>query len=286
MSERGSYRSIPNALLAGPDFRRLPERARWIFVVLKMNMGPVGIDVWYPDELAMRLSQESGATPDQVRLALDILEHEGWVRRHDNIIWAVGHLEHDPHFNAQNRKHRASVLHHLAGLPRTGIVRDFISAHPTWILAEEARGNGLGWAFERVSNGKRKPIRKSGNGYPMGIATHSIQEEEKEEEEEKDSFAPQNGAERWPSSWAGDTSALLLEQGVVESPGVIGKHTKPVKDTIPWSEWQRIVVRLAKAGDCAYGWPQALRRVRDHRDAVQPDPNRDLSLAELEEMAS
>lgn len=98
--------------------------------------------------------------------------------------------------------------------------------------------------------------------------------------------APNDGAGPWPSSWAYDTSQRLLTHGVVFSPGVIGKHAAPLKDTCDWGEWQRIVDRLAKGNHCSHGWPIALTRVKDCRDSAQPDPNRDLTLDELREMSA
>lgn len=155
MAERGTYRSIPCALLAGKDFRALAERPRWIFVVLKMNTSAAGIDIWYPDELVARVSSESGATPDQVRLTLDILEHENWIGREENLVWVVGHITHDPHLTPLDAKHRKSTQRHLAGLPRLGLVRAFIKAHPDWFPKQESASMGLGWAFEGPSKGVR-----------------------------------------------------------------------------------------------------------------------------------
>lgn len=145
MAERGEYRSISRSLLSGKDFRALPERARWVFVAVKLNFGFVGIETWYPDELASRLSSETGATADQVKLALDVLEHEGWVRRQDNLVWVVGQLTHDPHVRASDAKHRKNAQRHVAGLPHLELVRAFMDAHPDWFPPSERLAMGLEW---------------------------------------------------------------------------------------------------------------------------------------------
>ena len=130
MTDRGEYRAIRRVLLDGPDFQRLPERARWMFVVLKLNLGPSGIDVFYPAALLHQLAAQAGAPTDAVSDALDTLEQEGWIKREANVIWIVGQLDNDPHVNSSDTKHRKSVARHLAGLPRIPIVKEFIAAHP------------------------------------------------------------------------------------------------------------------------------------------------------------
>src|SRR5690348_6459558 len=102
MSDRGEFRAIPRVLLDGPDFQRLPERARWVFVALKLNFGPSGIEVWYPAELVARLSAQTGGSPGGVQDALNTLEEEGWIEREGNVVWIVGQLEFDPHVKQAN----------------------------------------------------------------------------------------------------------------------------------------------------------------------------------------
>lgn len=185
MAERGEYRSISRSLLSGKDFRRLPERPRWIFTVLKMNSGMVGLDTWYEAELYSRLSEESGATIDQVKLALDVLEHEDWIRREDNVVWVVGHLAHDPHMVSGNPKHRKSVQRHVAGLPRLKIVRDFIAQNADWFPKSEAIAMGIEW----VSNGKRRVNRKP----RLPSDSHSNHDNDNEDEKENERTTPASG---------------------------------------------------------------------------------------------
>lgn len=166
MSERGTYRSIPCALLAGKDFRKLPERPRWIFFVLKMNSSAVGLDTWYQDELLARLSSESGASTDQVDESLTFLDSNGWTEREDNIVWVKGHITHDPHLNPANPKHRKSVQRHIAGLPRIPIVMRFCFENKVWIPKGEATAMGISWVFDGyrepmpIRSRKRIPITK------------------------------------------------------------------------------------------------------------------------------
>lgn len=217
MAERGNYRSIACALLAGKDFRKLAERQRWIFVVLKLNLSGPGIDVWYPDELISRLTSESGASADQVKLSLDILEHEGWVRREENVIWAVGQLSFDPHLKPSDIKHRKSVQRHVAGLPRMALVRAFVEAHPEFFPASEGRSMGLGWAFDAPP----KPLRRPKKG-------PSKQEEEKEEEKDL-SGGPDN-------NWVADGAGLWSEKVSPIEPGRFGRSVKPMVKQYGWPD--------------------------------------------------
>lgn len=157
MSERGNYRSISCSLLAGKDFRALPERPRWVFVVLKMNFNFTGIDTWYPDELRARISNESGASEADVEAAFQQLERAGWMRREDNVVWLVGHISHDPHMKPSDPKHRKAAQRILAGLPRVALVEGYLKAHPEWFPRLERSSMGLAWAFEGPSKqGKGK----------------------------------------------------------------------------------------------------------------------------------
>lgn len=206
MAERGIYRSIPCALLAGKDFRALPERARWIFVVLKMNIGAVGIDTWYPDELISRLTSESGATVDQVNLTLEILAHAGWIEREDNVIWVKQHLHFDPHLVPSNPKHRKSVQRHVAGMPRLGIIRRFVAENAEWFPQKEAIAMGMEW----VSNGEAKRTRTP-SGTPKKVShTHSDQEKEKEDEKDSDK-PPASGEAVSPFAFMGRINAIHRE---------------------------------------------------------------------------
>jgi hypothetical protein len=138
VSERGEYRSSPLVLIDGPDFQRLPERSRAVFLVLKLNFGPVGIGVWYPAELVARLAAQTGASPAGVQDALMTLEREGWVQREANVVWIVGQLEHDPHVKVANPKHRKMVQTVVGGLPHLAIVGRFIRRYELWFRADGA----------------------------------------------------------------------------------------------------------------------------------------------------
>lgn len=152
MSDRGEYRAIHRVLLDGPDFQRLPKDERWAFVALKLNVGPSGIEVWYPAELVARLSAQTGISAGGIQHALNTLEQEGWIVREANVVWIDGQLTHEPNVKQANPKHRTMIQNHVAGLPRLRIVARFIREHLTWFtkdgLPTGTPSDGLKWAFD------------------------------------------------------------------------------------------------------------------------------------------
>lgn len=165
MSERGEYRAIRRVLLDGPDFQKLSERARWIFVVLKINLGPAGIDVVYPDALTVQLSAQSGAGAAQIIAALEELEAAKWIAREANVLWIKGQLANDPHFRQSDDKHRKGIQRHVGGLPRLGIVREYVMTLRSWFTIDGTPigdpSEGLAWAFKGPSKQKYKEKNKN-----------------------------------------------------------------------------------------------------------------------------
>lgn len=136
MSDRGEYRAVRRVLLDGPDFQRQSMVARWVFVALKLNFGPAGIEVWYPAELAARLSEQTGASVAGIQEALISLERDGWIQREANVVWIVEQLQFDPHVTPANPKHRTMLESHLAGLPTLGIVTRFVLHYADWFRSD------------------------------------------------------------------------------------------------------------------------------------------------------
>lgn len=137
MAERGAYRSIKVVLLDGPDFQRLSERARHAFLVLKMGVGPSGLEVRYPGALEHEVGQRTGMPVGAARAAIEELESNGWIRHEGNLLWVIGQLEHDPGLQASNKNHRQSIQNHIASLPRVPLVADFVDTHPSWFPPSE-----------------------------------------------------------------------------------------------------------------------------------------------------
>jgi len=160
-SDRGEYRAIRRVLLDGPDFQRLNHIARWVFVALKLNLGPSGIDVFYPAALTQQLAAQTGVPWQGIDAALDELEAFGWVKREANVIWIVGQLDNDPHVKASDPKHRKAIVRHVAGLPRLEIVREYVKAHPDFLPKDDDASKPLAWAFQGPPKGHRSTDNKN-----------------------------------------------------------------------------------------------------------------------------
>lgn len=137
----------------GPDYQDLPERARHLFLVLKLSFGPAGLEVHYPEALAHELAAKSGMPTEAVKAALDTLEAAGWIRRERNMIWIVGQLKHEPSLELTNGNHRKSIQRHVAGLPRLALVRAFIEKYAEWFEGIDSPTDGYPMASEGVSDG-------------------------------------------------------------------------------------------------------------------------------------
>ncbi len=118
MSARGSYRSIHTVLLNDADFQKLTPSARLLVLVLKICLGPSGIDVLYEGAISGR----TGLGSSDVQVALNELTRHGWVLVDGNILWLVRGLKWEPSFSVANPRHRTSIAAHLAGLPHRDII--------------------------------------------------------------------------------------------------------------------------------------------------------------------
>lgn len=168
---RGSYRAIHTVLLDGPDYQALTPHAKLVFLTLKLNLGPTGIDVLYPAVV----EAQTGLSADQVALAMDMLEHTGWIRRERNLVWIVEGLRYEPSRALSNQNHRTEIAAHLASLPRLAIIDAFrahyeldavprIPSPPLPIPSANGNWNGMG------------------DGIRHGIPKHGETEERKTEE--------------------------------------------------------------------------------------------------------
>jgi hypothetical protein len=163
---RGSYRSIYTVLIDGPDYQALPPNAKLLLFTLKLNLGPTGIDVLY----SAVLEPQTGLTPEQVALSLDVLEHAGWIERERNLVWVVGGLENEPSRSLSNPNHRKEILDHLRSLPRLSIVDRFRRRYDLHEAKNSGRkpdgildGMGDGIPNHGNGNGRQKGIRKTEN---------------------------------------------------------------------------------------------------------------------------
>lgn len=248
MSERGEYRGITRVLLDGRDFQRLPERANHLFLILKINFGPAGIDVWYPEELVTRLTRQSGVPAEGVREALAVLEREEWIKREENVVWIVRQLEFDPHSRRSNQNHRLGVQRHIAGLPHLELVREFCRAYSEWFPSADPIPEGMRWALEPSPRPRKrypKGIGMVSESHPDGISITSPNP--------RANPSPNISGAEAPANWVESARVVLLAIGTFTH-GRIGKALSPVVQQ--------------------YGWPDTERGLRDYVAAPKNGRNR------------
>lgn len=243
--ERGAYRSITRALLDGPDFQALTGVARSVFLALKIDFGPAGIEVHYPEALLWQLSHQSGWTCEQCAAALDELEAAGWIMREANVVWIVDQLTFEPSMTPGNRKHRTAIQTHVAGLPRLGIVGAFIKHYSAWF--DDA---------ERLSIPYPEFVREPGKG----IDTPKTEDRDRRPKTEVPAAGatgsrPRDGVPAWPARLAAVWGAQV---GHI-APGRVGKALKATVDEHGIDPVERalrgyIAVRKSDGKPCKLNW--------------------------------
>lgn len=126
MSDRGSYRPIYDAIVHDREWLGFPPEARLLFFVLKVTLGPSGIDVVYDGAL----EAQTGVPPKDLRRAFEALSGPGWVLAEElapgvRLVWITRGLEFEPHHNLQSENTRKGISRHLRGLPNSSLVKEF-----------------------------------------------------------------------------------------------------------------------------------------------------------------
>lgn len=276
MSRASEYRAIPRGIPDQPEYQSIGSQARLVYLTLRISLNGAGIAVEYPEALAHQLKAQTGLIVADVKSALSELERAELVRRDGNVLWIVHQLADDP-LAVTNVKHRKSIQSLIDALPKNRVVAQFILFYREWFNnVDNCLAYGYSWAEDSLSLAKRYPSASNTtqhnntqhNNSAIAVPAPSASED------------AQTDVVEWPKSWAFDSSQAFLMHGSVVSPDQCGKHTKALKDVVPWSEWLRMIPRMVAGGEMEYGLPAALRRYADFRDVAQPDPNRELTLEE------
>lgn len=160
MADRGEYRSIRTVLIDGPDFQALSPEARWVFIALKLNLGPSGIDVFYD----AALEPQTGYSRPMIDAALAELKAGGWIDWERNVWCVIDGILHEPSISVADEKHRKGVRRHLDGLPSLGVVKRFAERHATWFPADEQQPRVLTKGRRRASEGPSDPLGSTEEG--------------------------------------------------------------------------------------------------------------------------
>jgi hypothetical protein len=156
MAERGEYRSIHVAMADDPDFLRLSPQARLTLLMLKLTLGPSGINV--VRAMVPELAVLTGYGDAEVRAALDELVRDRWIRIEHNVIWIRNGLRFEPSLSLASENTVKGVCRHLRSLPRLRIVNDFAAYYNLPIPFPELESD------EADSSPRAAPLAPSSEG--------------------------------------------------------------------------------------------------------------------------
>lgn len=161
MAHRGEYTAIHTALVDDEGFQKLTADARLCFFTLKLILGPSGIEV--VRMFVPQMTQLTGLEDARLRLALDELTRENWLRQQGDVVWLRNGLRFNPNMNLNNDNHKLGVERHLRGLPSLAIVNAFCEQYG---YPEIAIGRGSGWDAPPYTNqvhGTRNTVEVKGS---------------------------------------------------------------------------------------------------------------------------
>lgn len=106
---KGPFRPIYRSILHHPRFVGLSVEARSLWFVLKLRLGPSGLDRVYDDELCETANLDAFDLAD----AREELVKAEWVRVEGNLWWLIDGYENEP--MVQGPKSRTSIERHISG---------------------------------------------------------------------------------------------------------------------------------------------------------------------------
>lgn len=175
MADRGEYRSIHVALADDADFLELSPPARLCLLMLKLTLGPSGINV--VRALIPELMVTTGHGEAEVRAGLDALVRHRWIAIEGNVVWLRNGLRFEPNMSLQSENTAKGVCRHLRSLPRLPIVNAFAAYYGLPLpfpeieqAPPEPHSQPLGSPFEPPTEAGR---RDEGEGI-RDIASHQL----------------------------------------------------------------------------------------------------------------
>lgn len=123
MAEGGRYFPLRSTLLHGPEILALSPDAKLVLLVGMCLYTPSGID----DRAGIeeKLIRITGLTKRRVRTALQTLEASHHIETDRDVVWFVHQLALNCLLTDSNPKHRASIQHHVIGLPPSPLIDKF-----------------------------------------------------------------------------------------------------------------------------------------------------------------
>lgn len=132
--DRGDHRVLYTSILQDEEFHSLSVLAKWLFIELKLRLGPSGIGLVRVGVLAESVSCETA----EIEVALDELvrpkegnEH-GWIIREGTAIWIVRGLHFEASLTPNNDKHWKPIRHAVKALGDRPIASRYREYYREW----------------------------------------------------------------------------------------------------------------------------------------------------------
>lgn len=149
---RGEYRPIYEALVDGPDFRRLSGVAKLALLTIKIKSGAAGLRPW--PALAEQLSDMTGFPCAQMKRAIAELIKAQWIQYEDSMVWLVRGLAFEPQLTPGNAVHRKWLAGVIEALPRGPIIDRFRVHYGAWFPGEGSERVARGSSTESPESGE------------------------------------------------------------------------------------------------------------------------------------
>lgn len=165
--DRGEYRPMYASILQDEHFHSLSVVAKWLFVELKLRLGPAGIGLIRPAALA----ESAGCTIEDVDAALTDLEKpkegldHGWIVRDSGAIWLVRGLHFESNLSPANWRHRKPIQNALKPIGNKPIARQYRAYYAAWFADADTLP-------DRVSDRVSQEVGPA-DGSAKGFDTHA-----------------------------------------------------------------------------------------------------------------
>jgi len=133
--EKGSYRSVYQAIWDDEEFQGFDLDTQWAFFALRTirDCNFPCIFVFYRPSLYERIPNINEGTRTRIDAGIDALIDAGWVKYQRPVLWIVKGLKNDPSFVPGNGKQIKGIDAILRGLPNIKLVdefREYYNIHP------------------------------------------------------------------------------------------------------------------------------------------------------------
>lgn len=126
------FRAVPRDLPDREPFANLTPHGKLLLLVLKLTLGPAGIEVISPRRFAATFEERTGLTPAELETSLNELRDAGCLEIERSVVWCVWQLAEEPTMRPSNPTHRLKIQRDIAMLPEQPIRERFKVTYREW----------------------------------------------------------------------------------------------------------------------------------------------------------